>query len=65
MKTTTKIIIGLIAATYMIILIVSTTLLKAPTKYFQTSTRDILKTQYKTAIQAFVYHIQNTNDSQG
>ena len=65
MKTTTKIIIGLIAATYMIILIVSTTSLKAPTKYFQTSTRGILKTPNITAVQAFVSLLQYSDDSQG
>ena len=64
MKTTTKIIIGLIAATYMILLMVSTISLKAPTKYLQTSTRGILKTQNITAIQAFVSLSQYSDESQ-
>ena len=64
MKTTTKIIIGLIAATYMILLMVSTISLKEPTKYLQTSTRGILKTQNITAIQAFVSLSQYSDESQ-
>lgn len=65
MKTTTKIIIGLIAATYMILLMVSTISLKEPTKYLQTSTRGILKTPNITAVQAFVSLLQYSDDSQG
>lgn len=54
MKTTTKIILGLIAASYLMLVMTSTMSLEQPARIFQTSIRGTLKTQKLTAIQAFV-----------
>ena len=64
MKTTTKIILGLIAASYLMLVMISTVSLEQPARIFQTCIRGTLKTQKLTAIQAFVALDPYDEDSQ-